>query len=143
MDAFLKSLKDKERELVSILEKTPTFMQLEAIRATITTFESNGIGLTVVSSSPAKSSPIVIPSDYDAESMAWKERILYIIKKLVNAGVSEILKEIMKLEPDKKKDFLIKRVGVTVSQLKKDGKIGVKKVGKSGKYYIVDVNQQA
>lgn len=133
MEDHLKILKDIERSLVEELEQTPAFVRLESIRHSIATFESgsfhvNGKDVTMT----LKPSPAYNPAE-----MSWTERILYVIRKYGSASVGEIIAEINKLEPNAhEKAWLDKRVGVTVSQLKKKGKIVVRKVNKKNKYYI-------
>lgn len=127
MDSNLKALKEIEKGLLSQLEASPVFRQLESLRKTISTFEGNS-ALVVFNEQPAT---------YDATNFTWKERVVFVLKKLGMCGVAEIIKEIQDLEPDTyTKAFLDKRIGVTVSQLKKSGDIVAKKVDKRFKYFI-------
>ncbi len=133
MDSKLKALKEIERGLLDELEALPIFLQLESLRKTISTFEGNG----QLNSSSNTLKAEAAPATYNAANFTWKQRILFVITKLGSVGISEIIKEIQKLEPDVyTKAFLDKRVGVTVSQLKRAGKIGAKKVDKRFKYFI-------
>ena len=137
MDDFLKSLKSKERELIAELEASPLFRQLESLRKTITAFENNG---SIVNNNAQlnNAASTSAPQIYDRENFTWKQRVLFVIGKLVNAGVADIITEIQKLEPNEyTKGWLDKRVGVTVSQLKKEEKIGIKRINKKNKYFIL------
>jgi hypothetical protein len=132
MDKSIKLLKEVEADLLSKLEESPIFRQLESLRKTISTFELNG---------HANSSNVSVkratPLEYDAENFTWRDRIKFVIAKLGNPSVSEIIQEIQKLEPNAHtKAFLDKRIGVTVSQLKKKGDIKAKQVDGRFKYFI-------
>jgi hypothetical protein len=135
MDEFLNSLRIKEKELLEKLEGSPVFRRLESLRNTITQFEGNGD----ISSKNGHTIETGVQSVaiYDPVNFSWRERILFVIGKLGSAGIAEIISEIQKLEPNVyTKQFLDKRVGVTVSQLKKKGTLGVKVVNKKNKYFI-------
>ena len=133
MDKNLKALKDIEADLLSQLTMNPIFIQLESIRRTIATFEPNGHKNGIEIPSLIKSA---VKTEYDPENFTWKERVVFVISKLGSAAFSEIVKEIHHLEPDKEKVFLDKRIGVTLSQLKKKGDIDVRREGRKGVYYI-------
>jgi len=116
MDDFLKSLKSKEKELEAKLGKSPLFIQLESLRKTIAAFESgNGHVIEMT-----QNTVYAIPNTYNPEQLTWKERVMFVLQKLGEVGVAEVISEINRLEPSHPKSFLDKRVGVTISQLKQE-----------------------
>lgn len=138
MNNSLVLLKEIERDLVAKLEGLPLFIQLESLRKTIATFEVNGYKVdhtheTVVK---PKLKPAIIPTSYNAANLTWKEKVLYVIKKLGTGSMVEIVKEFETLEPKQTTAFLYKRVGVTLTRLKKDKVIQAKQEGKKSRYYI-------
>lgn len=136
MDEFLKSLKTKEKEILIQLEDSPLFRQLESLRNTISAFEGNGT-ISSHNGHAILNENLLVASSYDATNFTWKQRVLFVIGKCGRIGVSEIVEEIQKLEPNAyTKSFLDKRVGVTVAQLKKKEEIVGKKEGKRLIYSI-------
>jgi len=132
MDIFLKTLKEKEKELQTELEQNPLFKQLELVRATILGFQ-NGHSENGVQSK----SELDIPSNYSIEDMTWREKVLFALKKLGQAFISDIVEFVKKQGEKESDEWLDKRIGVTISRLKKvEGVVGVKLYGKKGKYFI-------
>jgi hypothetical protein len=136
MDAFYQAAKEKERELLAKLEESPIFRQLESLRKYIASYEASGEDFSVNGHTPQTVNQEIAVT-YNPNELSWKGRVKFVVSKLGNAGVADIIKEIQRLEPNAHdKAFLDKRVGVTVSQLKKDEKLGVKVVNKKNKYFI-------
>lgn len=131
MDQFLKTLKDKEKELQSKLEANPVFKQLEGLRTTISLFESghsvNGHGSLFDTS---------LPESYNAKEMTWKEKLLYALKQLGEASISDVVGYLKTKGETQDEEWLEKRVGVMMSLLKKEHLVDVKKVGKKSKFFI-------
>lgn len=130
MDEFLKTLKDKEKELQSKLEANPLFKQLELLRTTISAFQNghsaNGSG--TVFETPT-------PEFYNPETMTWKGKIMFALRQLGEATISEIAGYLKTKGEPHGEEWLEKRVSVMLSLLKKEN-VGVKKVGKQSKYFI-------
>lgn len=138
MDDFLKTLKDKEKELQAKLAADPTFQQLESIRQTITTFQGTP-KIAEIQSIRIPTGKVKIPKLYDSEELTWKEKILFVINKLGQALTSEIVSELGELgEADgKETGFLNKRVSVMLSAMKnQDGIIDSRSEGKKSVYFI-------
>lgn len=140
MDNELKILKEVEAGLYAKLQANPIFIQLESLRKTIATFENGSIQQPAILTMPEteiKKTKTTIPAVYDPEQLTWKERVIYIVNSLNKPGVAEVLKEMQKLEPSVDKKFMTKRVSVTITQLKADGKLSVERVNKKGKYSVI------
>ena len=134
-DEFLNSLKIKEKEIRVKLEESPLFRQLESLRGTISAFESNSNSITT----NVQKNENILPENisYDASNFTWRERVLFVVRNKELAGVADIISEIQKLEQNNyTKAFLDKRIGVTVSQLKRKGELDSKVDGKKNKYFI-------
>ncbi len=137
MDDFLKSLKVKETELVGRLEQSPLFIQLESLRKTIAAFEGGSNGSSVVPSNVKSIHEVDgLSSTYNPDTFTWKDRVLFIIRLKSETSLAEIVNEIKKLEPKQTNEFLYKRVGVTLTQLKAKDKILSKRVNKKFKYFL-------
>jgi hypothetical protein len=131
MDEFLKTLRTKERELELELSLNPLFKKLEGIRSTIALFESG----EVENGQQPKSQLTDVPLEY-SDQLSWRQRLLFVVNKLKNPYSSEIIAELKKLGAKENDEFLIKRVGVMLSSMKKKRLLGVRTVGNKFKYFI-------
>lgn len=131
MNEFLTVLKAKEKELEAQLSQNSIFKQLEGVRTTIALFQN---GTSENGHEPTLQT-IKIPAEYSSD-LTWKERVLFVLNKLNTAYVSQIVEELKRLGAKDSEEALSKRVGVTVSAMKKKKILGVKWVGKKGEYFI-------
>ncbi len=132
MDDFLKTLIQKEKELRLELEQTPLFKQWEGIKTTIALFQNGHEQAATNEESKPK-----IPKTYNDSELTWKEKVLFALSKIGEGSVADMVVELKKLGAKEKDDFLTKRVGITVSNLKvKDGVVDAKMDGKKGVYFI-------
>lgn len=134
MNNDLKTLKEIEGRLLTEISKHPAFIKLEVIRKSISVFENGHNGNGHQSSFEAEEKGN-IPTEYSSD-LSWRVKILFALNRLGKAYISEIIDELKKLGETKDDDFLLKRVNVTVSNMKRNGVVGAKMVGKKGRYFI-------
>ena len=132
MDENIKKLKEIEKELELKLKKNPVFIQLEGIRKTIALFQTGNS-----ENGSQFASKVEIPKSYDDENLTWKAKVLFALNKIERGFVSDIVIQLKKLGAKEDDEFLTKRVGVTISNLKADGIIDGEIIGKKGSYFIV------
>jgi hypothetical protein len=129
---FLKTLQDKEAELLAKLEETPIWKQIAGIRSTIELFKQGENGHTSAFENPTFT---VVPSNYPVEG-SWGAKILYILNKRTSGFVDDLMKDFETYEPGKyDSDTLYKRISQNASVLKKNGDIDGVKTGLKVKYY--------
>lgn len=133
-DKNLSDLLEIESDLVSQLSKMPIFIQLESIRNTISTFK-NGHSVKFEEKPPPQPTASALP--YNSETFTWNEKVAWAIERMGSAAPAEIVKVLLPLETGTTKAWLDKRVSVMVSQMKKKGKLGVRKDGKKTKYFVI------
>ena len=133
---FLKTLRDKEAELVSQLEQSPLFKQIQGIRSTIALFK-NGDTVNhenagaVIGDLPGKDQG----KDYPVNG-TWEAKILFALNEIRSGYISDIMKIIDHHEPETyDEETLYKRVSQNSSVLKKNGKITGIKNGTSVQYF--------
>lgn len=132
MNDFLKTLKAKEKDLEIELSNDPRFKQLEGIRSTIALFENEASENGNHSEFQGKG----IPTEYSA-NLTWREKVLFALNKLGKTFLKNVVDFLKKQGETETDDWLSKRVGVTLSRLKKvEGIVGVRSVGKKKAYFI-------
>ena len=120
MDEHLIKLMEIEATLVTELQALPQFRKLESIRKTIGEFQSMSGTVKAPDLPLIKNNSI---ATYDPCTMTWRDRVMYLLNRDGDLPISVIIKSIDKLEPSHGKDFLNKRIAVTVSQMKSKGEI--------------------
>lgn len=132
MDDFLKTLKDKEKELQTLLEKNPLFKKLEGIRNTISLFQDENSNVSI----NTETDNLDIPAKYDDEKFTWAQKVLFVLKQRNYSFVPELVAELKTVGANGDDEFLTKRVSVTLSFLKSKNIIDAEKHGKKSKYFI-------
>ena len=126
-NAFLSTLKEKEKELQD---------QLEALRTTIKMFEKPGL---IVGATEAKPLEMgldnkQIPKSID-EALTWNSKILFALGNIGSGVVQDIVDELRKYL-DEDEAVLFKKITGYASTLKKNKVLGAKPYGNKFKYYI-------
>ena len=122
---FIETLQKKEQELIK---------QLDGIRTTIGLFmNGNSLNGRSVDSSEVLDTPN-IPGSY-SEELTWNEKLLYALNRIKTGFVPDIVDELSKVSKQEK-EFLLKRITVTASNLKKNKILGAKAYGRKHKYFI-------
>lgn len=133
MNSFIQTLREKEKELAKELESLPLFKQLEGIRSTIHLFQN---GSSYKETPMVADAVTVVPEEYNDETMTWNQKILFALQGIKEGFVPNIVKELKRLGCPETDEFLMKRVSVTASNLKKEKLIKSVSYGKKVKYFI-------
>jgi len=137
---FLKTLQDKEAELLAKLEENPIYKQIVGIRSTIELFRSaensNGNGHAITTTTPPIRNVRTLIPVYRAEG-TWESKILFALDEITSGFVEDIIAVMRREEPtlDMDDESLYKRVSQNCSVLKSNSKIDGVKNGLKVKYY--------
>jgi|GEM_PF-4977707 hypothetical protein len=127
---FINTLKQKEKELDELLQNSPTYKQLLAVRAAITSFENNN-------KAAKEESKVYTPEKYNKDGK-WEYKITYALNILKSGTVSDIV-DVLKKEDPLTEDKIKKRVTVTCSDLLANNKL--KKAGLEGRSFVYALNK--
>lgn len=124
-DTFLITLKEKEREVFKELKTTPIYKQWEGIKTTIALFEGKS-NVNITENDFIEETVII---NFDPNS-TWAEKIFYALSKIGAGFVSDIVKELKKVD-NTNEEILGKRIGNMISQLLRKKELQI--IQKSGK----------
>ena len=129
--------KNMDKEFIGTLHKKEQELskQLDSIRTTIAIFQNGEAAKVFNDGVTGMPSNTIVPDIYSDE-LTWKERVLFALGVLKKGFVTEIVDELKKHDTKADRDFLIKRITITASNMKADKVLGATVFGRKFKYFI-------